>query len=76
MCGSQEEGGEGLSRLFLHHVTSLGPFFISMQELGWTLFLMLVKGHIPRLSLGVTGHLLPLMQVNPTKFDGPRCLIL
>lgn len=33
------------------------------QELGWTVFLMLVKGYIPKLSLGVTNQLLPLMQV-------------
>lgn len=34
-----------------------------MQELGWTMFLMLVKGYIPKLSLGVSNQLLPLMQV-------------
>lgn len=28
------------------------------------MFLMLVKGYIPKLSLGVSKHLLPLMQVN------------
>lgn len=33
------------------------------QELGWTVFLMLVKGYIPKLSLGVSNQLLPLMQV-------------
>lgn len=33
------------------------------QELGWTMFLMIVKGYVPRLSLGVTNDLLPLMQV-------------
>ena len=27
------------------------------------MFLMLVKGYIPKLSLGVSKHLLPLMQV-------------
>lgn len=35
----------------------------TFQELGWTIFLMLVKGHIPKLSLGVSNQLLPLMQV-------------
>ncbi|CAM9111170.1 unnamed protein product [Pylaiella littoralis] len=34
-----------------------------LKELGWTMFLMLVKGYIPKLSLGVSNQLLPLMQV-------------
>ncbi|CAM9228744.1 unnamed protein product, partial [Hapterophycus canaliculatus] len=34
-----------------------------LKELGWTIFLMLVKGFVPKLSLGVNNQLLPLMQV-------------
>ena len=37
------------------------------QELGWTMFLMIVKGYVPRLSLGVSNNLLPLMQVRESR---------
>ncbi|CAM9666820.1 unnamed protein product [Scytosiphon promiscuus] len=36
-----------------------------LKELGWTIFLMLVKGFVPKLSLGVSNQLFPLMQVVP-----------
>lgn len=44
-------------------------FDLRAQELGWTVFLMLVKGYIPKLSLGVSNQLLPLMQVFGGKLD-------